>query len=167
MRRLLTSFWRERTFLGWLAGLRIYVGYCLLTFGWQKLTGGFLDFTRRQPALQGMLSGWAAHMPPGWYHDFLVRMALPHHHLLAYLVVYGELLAGAALVAGLCTRLAALAALIMNINYLFATGWLGPTNRGYNQSFIAIELALFFAAAGRALGLDVFLYRRWPKGLLW
>src|SRR3972149_5162236 len=44
-----STFWRERTWLGWLASLRILLGYWVLTYGWQKLSGGFLHNRASHP----------------------------------------------------------------------------------------------------------------------
>ncbi len=94
-------------------------------------------------------------------------MVLPHARIFACLVSWGEVLLGIALVLGLCTRLAAAAALLLTVNYMFAKGnwpWYPSSN---DAAFAAISLALLIGAAGRTLGLDIFLAERWPRSPLW
>ena len=56
----------------------------------------------------------------GGYAWFIQHVALPNAGLFSYLVVYGELLVGAALILGLFTSLAAFFGGVMNASYLLA-----------------------------------------------
>jgi uncharacterized membrane protein YphA (DoxX/SURF4 family) len=71
--------------------------------------------------LGGALQGWLKDAPPTtrWY---LETFAIPGVPMFARLVPLGELLGGAALLAGFWTRLAAVAAFLMVLNFHLASG---------------------------------------------
>ncbi len=93
---------------------------------------------------------------------------LPYPPAFAALVNWGELLAGLLLILGLLTRLSAAVACLLALNYMFAKGaWFWTTPSSNDAAFVAISLALLIGAAGRTLGLDVFLARRWPRSPFW
>jgi len=86
---------------------------------------------------------------------------------LSRLVALGELGLGTLLILGLLTPLAALLALLMVLNFQFASSqmfslaWL----RGQSGlAYVLIYPVLSFGRAGTALGLDGFLARRLRKG---
>ena len=141
--------------------LRIYLGVILLVAGIPKHQS---DFT---PHLTGFLNEVALVKGHPFYQEFVRAVVLPHAHVFASLVSWGEVLLGIALVLGLCTRLAAAAALLLMVNYMFAKGnwpWYPSSN---DAAFAAISLALLIGAAGRTLGLDIFLAERWSRSPLW
>jgi hypothetical protein len=53
------------------------------------------------------------------------------------------------------------------MNYMFAKGHWFWTSSSNDAAFVAISLALLIGAAGRTLGLDAFLARRWPRSPFW
>ena len=141
----------------WLA-LRWWLASVWLTAGWGKTFGD------RAPAwvgeragagvtkfLEGALakSGGANPEVQGWYASFIREVALPNAALFGYLVAYGELLVGLALLVGLFTRFAALMGMLMNLAYLAA----GVS--GQNPQMLVAEAAVVFAgAAAGYYGLD-------------
>jgi uncharacterized membrane protein YphA (DoxX/SURF4 family) len=86
---------------------------------------------------------------------------------LVALVSWGELLVGATLILGLLTRFSAAVALVLALNYMFAKGAWFWTPSSSDAAFVAIALALLIGAAGRTLGVDAFLSRRWPRSPFW
>jgi uncharacterized membrane protein YphA (DoxX/SURF4 family) len=70
-------------------------------------------------------------------------------------------------VLGLVTRFSAAVALVLTLNYMFAKGAWFWTPSSNDAAFVAIALALLIGAAGRTLGLDASLARRWPRSPLW
>jgi thiosulfate dehydrogenase [quinone] large subunit len=141
--------------------LRIYFGAILLLAGIPKHQS---DFT---PRLTGFLNEVALVKGHPFYQEFVRGVVLPHAQLFAALVSWGEVLVGIALVLGLCTRFAAAAGLLLMVNYMFAKGnwpWYPSSN---DAAFAAISIALLIGAAGRTLGLDIFLAERWPRSPLW
>lgn len=144
-----------------LAGLRIYVGLIFLIAVVPKFRG---DFATR---LSGFLSNVALTQGHPFYRAFLTSTVLPHLPAFAWLVKGGELLVAIGLIGGLATRLGALAALVLTLNYMFAKGawpWFPSSNDG---AFAALALALIIARAGRTCGVDSYLARRWPGVPLW
>jgi uncharacterized membrane protein YphA (DoxX/SURF4 family) len=82
-------------------------------------------------------------------------------------LMLGELVLGVALVLGALTRFSAAAALVLSVSYLQSSGaWLDPTGSGH-AAHAAISIALLVGAAGRTMGLDAVLARRWPRSPLW
>jgi uncharacterized membrane protein YphA (DoxX/SURF4 family) len=90
---------------------------------------------------------------------------IPAGLLVPDLILWGEILVGAALILGLFTRLAAVAGLLLLANYLLAEGSWDLTSARIALGVIA--LAIMIGAAGRTLGLDGLLARRWPRSPLW
>ncbi|MFL5401625.1 MAG: DoxX family protein [Gemmatimonadales bacterium] len=141
--------------------LRIYLGAVFLIAALPKLQE---DFT---PRLAGFLENVALKQAHPFYLRFLEPVVLPNTHLFALLVTWGELLVGICLVLGLLTRLAAAGAFLLAVNYMFAKGawfWNPSSN---DAAFGVIALALLIGAAGRTLGLDRLLARRWPRSPFW
>ena len=148
---------KQRTYLWYLAVLRIYVGYYLFFQGVGKYQRTFPkgDWIGRQIGDIATLDLYP------WYKTFLQRYVVPHGELFGYLVMIGEIAVGVGLLLGLFTRLSALVGLFMVANY-----YLGPgTARGgamlaQQQTFI-IMLAIFvLAGPGRTLGFDGLLLSR-------
>lgn len=148
---------KERTYLWYLAILRIYVGYYLFFEGLGKFRRNFPrgDWIGRQIGDLASLDIFP------WYKTFLQRHVVPHSELFGYLIMIGEIAVGICLLFGLFTRLSALIGLVMLVNY-----YLGPgmARGGYmiaHQQVFLIALALFvLASPGRTLGLDGLLFRR-------
>lgn len=109
----------------WLA-VRLYVGYEWFSAGWAKLFNPVWIGEQSGTAITGFLNGTLTKMGgahpdvPGWYGIFVQNFVLQHTHLFSYLVVYGELLVGVALILGLFTGIAAMFGAFMNVNYLLA-----------------------------------------------
>ena len=146
---------------GALVLLRLQVGVVLLVAGIPKVRG---DFT---PRLTGFLQNVALQDGHPFYQEFVRSVVLPHASIFAVLIGWSEVLIGAALVLGLATRFAAAAALLLFLNYLFAKGAWFWTPSSNDAAYLAISLALLIGAAGRTLGVDEFLAKRWPRCPLW
>lgn len=110
--------------------VRVYVGYEWLIAGWDKFTaeGGTWVGANAGAPIKGFLAGALAKAAaPGPHHDvsmwyawLIQNVFLPNAVIFSYLVTFGEILVGAALILGLFTRLAAFFGAFMNFNYLFA-----------------------------------------------
>lgn len=145
--------------------LRIYVGFLFLTAGWGKWTAD-PSFTGGE-ALTSFLKKCLSNLQPGTISAALVQSYyLPNVQTLSWLVVIGEIAVGAALLLGAGTRVACVAGIFMNVNFMVAThgGFLAFDN---NAIFILIQFALLSTAAGRFLGLDYFLSKKFSNPILW
>ena len=120
--------------------VRLYVGYEWLTAGLEKLTGYSYTFdafnqkvgspwvfgAHDGAAIKGFVSGALAQVGgphpavQGWYASFLQSFVLPNAAVFAYLVTFGEVLIGLALVFGALTGVAAFFGVFMNLNFLLA-----------------------------------------------
>jgi thiosulfate dehydrogenase (quinone) large subunit len=141
--------------------LRIYLGVVFLVAAVPKLRS---DFT---PGLTDFLENVALAKGHPFYQEFVRSVVLPNAELFAGMVRVGELAIGITLILGLATRLSAAVAMVLTVNYMFAKGaWLW-TPSSNDAAYTAISLALLIGAAGRTLGLDTLLARRWPRSPFW
>ncbi len=150
--------------------VRLYVGYEWLTAGWEKLTGHSISFgsfgvaSKGGPwvfsghdgaAIQGFVAGAVAQAKganpavQGWYASFLQSFVLPHAALFAYVITFGEVLVGIALILGLLTGIAAFFGVFMNLNYILA----GAVSTNPILGFLALFLILAWRVGGY-YGLD-------------
>lgn len=142
---------KERTYLWYIAVLRLYVGYYLLYQGIRKYQRNFPhgDWIGRQI---GDLSN--VELYP-WYRNFIVEYMVPHAELFGYVVMAGEILVGACLLLGLFTRFSTLVGLFMLINYYLGPGMArGGAPLAQQQMFIVCLVVIFLSNPGRTLGLD-------------
>jgi thiosulfate dehydrogenase [quinone] large subunit len=150
--------------------VRLYVGYEWLTAGLEKLTGYSFTFdstfgthtgsswifgSHVGAAIEGFAKGGltqasGAHPAvQSWYAWFLQNIVIPNAGFFAYLVTFGEVLVGVALILGLLTGIAAFFGLFMNMNYLLA----GTVSTNPILGVLAILLVLAWRIAGY-WGLD-------------
>jgi thiosulfate dehydrogenase [quinone] large subunit len=141
--------------------LRVYLGVVFLIAAVPKLQA---DFT---PGLTAFLEQRALEQSHPFYRGFLQEVVLPNTQLFAALVTWGEFLVGVFLILGLLTRLSAAVALLLTLNYMFAKGAWPWTPSSNDAAFAAVSLALVIGAAGRTLGLDSMLAKRWPRSPFW
>ncbi len=96
--------------------------------------------------LTGQLAGWAQAVPSAsWSHAYLTRVAIPYVSIFARLVPLGEIVSGAALIAGCWTPLFAFVAFFMAFNFQFASGALFKYSfltSGYGLPVLGSTLAL-------------------------
>ena len=145
--------------LGWIWFVaRIYVGYQWLSAGWEKVAGNGWIGTGAGGPLRGFLAGAIAQQGgphpnvASWYAWFLANVVAAHAGIFANIVAFGEVAAGAGLILGAFTGIAAFAGAFMNLNYLFA----GAVST--NPILLAIELFLILAWRNAGwLGLDRWL----------
>ena len=106
--------------------VRLYVGWQWLAAGWEKVHDSAWTGPGAGGALSGFLRGALAKTAgahpdvQSWYAHFLQNIIVPHAHAWSFVVAYGELLVGVALMIGIFTGIAAFFGLFMNFNYLLA-----------------------------------------------
>jgi len=150
--------------------VRFYLGWQWLGSGWGKVRGeGWLDggssleayWTR---AVQIPEAG-RPQITYDWYRDFLQFMLdQGWHGWMAWVVAWGEVFAGIALIIGLLTGLAALGAAFLNFNFLLA----GTASTNPVMFVLALLILLAWKVAGR-IGVDRWLLPAlgtpWSPGL--
>lgn len=148
---------RERTYLWYIALLRIYTGYYFVQQGIRKFQRDFPhgDWIGRQIGDIASLDLYP------WYKSFLVNYVVPHHELFGYLVAIGEIAVGGCLLLGLFTRLSAAVGLFMMINYILGPGAArGGAVIALPQAFAVCLVVFLLSNPGRALGLDGLIFGR-------
>ena len=147
--------------------LRVYLGYNWLMSGYGKVFGeksavwvGAQAGTAVTGFLKGALAKTSGPHPDvqSWYAWFINHMALPNAKIFSYMVAWGELLVGIALIIGFLTTFALLAGLLMNFNYLLA----GTVSA--NPIYIIEALILLWAGwAAYYWGVDRFIFHGWQE----
>ena len=153
----------------WLVA-RLWLGYAWLTAGIEKVFGaGSAAWVgpKAGTAVAGFLKGAIAQsaLAPGfdpsktphpavqtWYANLAQNVFLPNATVFSYLVAYGELLVGIALIVGLFTHFVALMGVLMNLAYLFA----GTTSTNPQLLVVGLTIALAGGVAVGYYGLDFF-----------
>ena len=137
--------------------LSVVLGVFVVCMGSDKL--GWLSDSS---LLASELRGWREFAPEvsRWYLDMV---AIPGAPVFARLVVMGELVSGAALIAGYRVRVAALLALLMVLNFHFAMGLIFQSaylTNGYALPVVGGLAALAIGGRRLPLGLDTWLAAR-------
>ncbi len=88
----------------------------------------------------------------GWYAELIRHVFLPNPELFSYLVAFGEVLVGAALILGILTRFSAAMALVMSFAYLFA----GTSGDNPLMVLLGLPMVLAGVTAGY-YGIDRYL----------
>jgi uncharacterized membrane protein YphA (DoxX/SURF4 family) len=158
-------FAEPKTALFWLALLRAMIGLMFLTTWVNNLLEGFYTpdgllyfFTEVFPQSENPLT---------WYAAFINNVILPIRAFFAPFQMVTEFLLGLALLFGFLTRLFSLAGIFFLINTMLASA-------GHDWPWaylmpISILAVVYMAQAGRSMGLDGWLCRRFgcKGGLLW
>ncbi|PYJ87304.1 MAG: hypothetical protein DME70_06655 [Verrucomicrobia bacterium] len=142
-----------------LAFLRIYLGVILFITVLGKLTRD----TPFSTEMLGFLNGVARRGALQWYADFIQHVVIPHASLFSYLVMTGELFAAISLLTGAVTRLGALIAMSLFLNYMLAKSRMFWSPDSEDAAVFFIALVVFLGRAGRMWGVDAVLARRWPR----
>ena len=148
--------------------LRVYLGVSFLETSIQGKLG---ESWQPWPGwMSGVIQERMAHSMP-LYGAFLSAVVLPHVVFFAHFVACAELVVGGCLLLGLATRGAALGGAFLTLNYLMLNGpgQLIPTHTGVfafgsnDPIFVLGGMALSLGAAGRVLGADAWIHRRFPR----
>jgi thiosulfate dehydrogenase [quinone] large subunit len=140
--------------------IRLFAGWVLLRAGLVKLANGWLD----HPHLADALEPWLREgRPYAAFAPFLRHVVMPHGQTWSTVVACSELLIGAALLAGLFTRAAALGGLLISLAFLLARG--DGIEANPTAPMVAMTATLLFSHSGRVLGLDAALADRLPRWL--
>ncbi len=154
---------RQRTLLGYLAILRIMVGYHFFRAGSGKLFGDFLG----PEALPRQLAN-AVKDPISLHRDFILGVVIPNAEWFSYLICFGELAISLSLLTGCLVRISSLFGAFHNLNIYLAVAYPSESGAqlGLNRIFIFLHLVFVLASAGRSLGIDGLLKKRFPRSRL-
>lgn len=143
------NFIREnKVVAGILAVIRIYIGYAWITAGIGKISSGGFDASG---FIQGAIASAGGDHPAvqSWWATFLETVALPNAEMFSFMVMWGEVLVGFALILGLFTNFAALMGMTMNFAFLFS----GTVSTNAQMVLLTMFLVVTGYNAGR-FGLD-------------
>ena len=144
--------------------LRVHLGVIFLITDLGKM---FLDDKPFSTAMLGFLQNFALKNASAPYQSFLQSVVIPNATLFSYLVMAGELVAGISLLLGLGTRLGAVIAMFLFLNYMLAKGQIFWSPNSQDAAVFFSALVCCLGAAGRVYGLDAYFARRWPSLPLW
>jgi len=134
--------------------LRVYTGVFFAYYGFGKIVGGFAGDN-----LGGFLTG-RAEDSVAWYRAILEVVVVPLQGFFAFLVAYGELALGMALIIGLATRYAAFFGAFMVLNFWLAKGHGVLDSQNHDVIWFVILVVLGGLHAGRVLSVDQKLVKR-------
>lgn len=147
----------EKTHVGYIVILRLWIGYYMLQQGIRKYLRDFphSDWINRQIGKLDEVELFS------WYKDFLANIVSPNQELFGYLVTYGEILIGLCLILGLLVLLCSAIGIFQLANYVLGPGMArGGATLGNSETFFTAMIVLFLTNPGRTLGLDGFLFKR-------
>jgi len=139
--------------------LRLFLGGTFAIAVYPKLAAG----AQYPEILRAFLERFALANAHPFYAAFLSGTVLPNVATFGVLVEIAETFVALALITGTATRLAAIVAMFLVTNYMFAKGlwWWYPSSNDAADFMIA--LALIIGSAGRTFGVDALLAARFPK----
>lgn len=137
------------------AVVRIYLGYLWLVAGWGKVNNPAWVGENAGAAVSGYLQGALGRAQgetptvTGWYAWMIETIFLPNAVLMSYLVAFGEVLVGVALIVGFLVGISAFLGGLMNVSFLLA----GTLSTNPVMFILATWLVLAWRIAGY-YGLD-------------
>ncbi len=147
---------QPKTSMFWIALLRIMLGVLFITQWYDNLVGGLYT----PEGLEGLFNYFfnASDNPLDFYMAFVNEVILPIAPFFTKFQLVTELLIGIALLVGFLTPLTSLFAAFFILN-TFLASWGADWPWSY-LTILTILGVLFFTRAGRSLGLDAILARR-------
>jgi thiosulfate dehydrogenase [quinone] large subunit len=134
--------------------LRVYTGVFFLYYGFGKL--------RRENFADGLAGFVNSNLESsfGFFRPFLENVVLPNAGVFAFLVAWGELLIGLALIFGLATRYAAISGAVLVSVFWFAKGEGFLQAQNHDAIWLIIFIVLAGVHGGRVMGVDARLAGR-------
>ncbi|OFV94755.1 MAG: hypothetical protein A3F68_06210 [Acidobacteria bacterium RIFCSPLOWO2_12_FULL_54_10] len=160
MWKWISESFRQETYMGYLAIARLMMSIQFFEAGIGKLSGGFVNGDQ----LLRQLSESVAGDPIALHRAFIESVVIPNTVFFSYLVAYGELAIALSLLTGTLVRVACTFGAFHNLNIFLAIAWAngGPQMR-LNRIFIALHIVFVLASAGRSLGVDGWLKKKFPS----
>jgi len=154
---------QQKTWLGYLAFVRILVGVQFFMVGWPKLTGGRFLTRNGQGLAEELLRG-APKDYLAWHRAFITGFVVPHAHFFSYLVAIGEVAIAISLITGCLVRISSLFGAFHNANIYFSVAIAaGSATMNYDRLLVLLHLVFVGASAGRVFGVDGWLKQHFPN----
>jgi thiosulfate dehydrogenase [quinone] large subunit len=159
----LASNFKQNTWLGYVALIRIAVGYHFFTAALAKVSPAYLN----GKIMATQLAGGIGKDPFVWHRAFIEAQVLPHAHLFNYLTAFGELAIGISLLTGCLVRISSSFGAFYQANIFLSVGFAtGGALFALNRLYILLHIIFVLASAGRSLGLDCILKKAFPRSPL-
>lgn len=147
---MVIQFLRENKAVSFvLAVIRVYLGYTWLMAGISKWQG-----FNATGYLQGAIEMSKGEQPivQSWWATFLQEFAIPNVEIFNFLVMWGEILVGIALIVGCLTKTAVFFGLVMNFSYMLSG------SIGVNPEMVILSMFVLVSSmnAGK-FGIDGFV----------
>jgi len=152
----LREHFRQPTYLAYLAFARILIGYHFTIVAWAKVSRGFDGDDLRR------FLGNTENDPFAWHRAFIEGFVIPNADWFSQLVAYGELAIGLSLLTGCLVRIASGFAALENLNIYLAVAD-SNAELALHRLYILLHVVFVITAAGRLLGLDAWLHRKFPR----
>jgi uncharacterized membrane protein YphA (DoxX/SURF4 family) len=105
--------------------------------------------------------------PLAWHRAFIMGFVVPHAHFFSYLVAFGEVAIAISLITGCLVRVSSLFGAFHNANIYFSVALAaGGATMMYGRLLILLHIVFVCSSAGRVLGLDGLLKKRYPRSWL-
>ncbi len=155
----------QKSWLGYLAIVRIFVGTQFVQAAWPKVFGGHFLSGQGRGLGEQLLAG-AAKDPLLWHRAFIIDFVAPNAHFFSYLVAFGELAIGISLITGCLMRVSSSFGALHNANIYLAIAYANGAQANFNRLLIVLHIVFVCASAGRVLGIDGLLAKRFPRSPL-
>lgn len=138
--------------------VRLYVGWAWLSAGMGKVGSSSWTGEDAGASVKGFVSGAlektvGAHPDvSAWYAYFLEKVVLPNTEVFGYIIAYGEVLVGVALILGVLVGIASFFGIFMNLNFLLS----GTVSSNPELFVLGVGLMLAWKVAGH-WGIDRWL----------
>jgi thiosulfate dehydrogenase [quinone] large subunit len=147
---------KQRTYLAYLALARLAVGYHFTVVGWGKVRRGF-DADDLKRFLDNLSND-----PFAWHRAFIEGWVVPNADWFSQVVAYGELAIGISLLTGCLVRIASSFGAFHSLNIYLAVADTGA-DFALGRIYVLLHILFVMTAAGRSIGLDYWLHRKFPR----
>ncbi|MCE7749026.1 MAG: DoxX family membrane protein [Candidatus Heimdallarchaeota archaeon] len=161
--------WKNRDTVLWLILLRLIIGIEWFMAGLEKIISGtFVEgmYNTLNVFIYGTPfpeSPWIVQNPNQWYVTLTRAIFRPNSELFGYLVMIGEFAIGITLILGLLVNFSAIVSVFLNINFLFAAGWLSPSTLSVNWILALLGMIVILSPGAKTLSIDKLVVDRIPR----
>ena len=154
------NHFKQTTYLAYLVLPRFLLAYLFLREGAGKLNSRFLG----TELLAQQLSYSVLKDPISLHQDFIQGVVIAHPEVFSYIVCFGEIAIGVSLLLGFLVRVFSSYGVFLNLNILLAISFASPgSHLVLNLLCVALHVAFLLSGAGRVIGVDGFLKKKFPQ----
>ena len=155
---IIKKIWNDKDRSIWLVSLRLIIGIEWLVFGIKKLIN-----TAFVSSMAGTFAYFNSGNPNTWYVNLTNSAFIPNAELMAWLVRLGEFFVGVALIFGVFINFSVIVSIFMNLNYYFASAWLGASTLSLNWMMMVIGFIVLLSPGIKNLSIDQIVAEKIPR----